>query len=232
MFNHRKYLMACYDHSYLFKRRRKKGYWFSKSLTAQQRGTYSEHSNPPRISKAQRRAAAAAARLKDIEAEEKYLDKSGEDEEFVRRERKRLQRDLAQIAPVKLGGGSLAYNQGVAPEGWDSVAGLQDVVQCLKEMVTLPLLYPEAFTRSLSFNHFCNCKGIYLCSCLFENWSFLMIVIGLCLRLSITALLIINFFGRTYLNPEPIVNKLDQHGLMSICCSYLLSDEIAVLVIL
>ena len=156
MFNHRKYLMACFDHSYLFKRRKKKRYWFSKSLPAQQGGTHTEHSNPPRISKAQRRAAAAAARLKDIEAEEKYLDKSGEDEEFVRRERKRLQRDLAQIAPVKLGGGTHANNQGVAPEGWDSVAGLQDVVQCLKEMVTLPLLYPEAFKRSLSKNLFCN----------------------------------------------------------------------------
>lgn len=160
MFNHRKYLMACYDHSHLFKRRRKNRYWISKSLTAHQRRTFPEHSNPPRISKAQRRTAAAAARLKDIEAEEKYLDKSGEDEEFVRRERKRLQRDLAQIAPVKLGGGSLGSNQGVAPEGWDSVAGLQDVVQCLKEMVTLPLLYPEAFTRYLSFNPYCYWKGM------------------------------------------------------------------------
>nr|XP_024382462.1 uncharacterized protein LOC112285693 isoform X2 [Physcomitrium patens] len=147
MFNHRKYLMACYDHSYLFKRRRKKRYWVSKSGTVQQDGTQQEHSNLPRISKTQRRAAAAAARLKDIEAEEKYLDKAEEDEEFVRRERKRLQRDLAQIAPLKLGGGSHGSNQGVAPEGWDSVAGLQDVVQCLKEMVTLPLLYPETFTR-------------------------------------------------------------------------------------
>lgn len=149
MFNHRKYLMACYDHSYLFKRRRKKRYWVSKSGTVQQDGTQQEHSNLPRISKTQRRAAAAAARLKDIEAEEKYLDKAEEDEEFVRRERKRLQRDLAQIAPLKLGGGSHGSNQGVAPEGWDSVAGLQDVVQCLKEMVTLPLLYPETFTRYL-----------------------------------------------------------------------------------
>jgi len=148
--------MACYDHSYLFKRRRKKRYWFSKSLTAQQGETYSEHPDPPRISKAQRRSAAAAARFRDIEAEEKYLDKSGEDEEFVRRERKRLQRDLAQIAPVKLGGGLLANNQGVSPEGWSSVAGLQDVVQCLKEMVTLPLLYPEAFSRCLSFIPLCN----------------------------------------------------------------------------
>lgn len=156
MFNHRKYLMACYEHSYMFKRRKKKRYWFSKSVTAQQGGTHSEYSNTPRISKAQRRAAAAAARLKDIEAEEKYLDKSGEDEEFVRRERKRLHRDLAQIAPIKLGGGTFVSNQGVASEGWDSVAGLQDVVQCLKEMVTLPLLYPEAFTRSLSKTIFCS----------------------------------------------------------------------------
>ncbi|KAL3503178.1 hypothetical protein ACH5RR_037627 [Cinchona calisaya] len=30
-------------------------------------------------------------------------------------------------------------------QGWESVAGLQDVIQCMKEVVILPLLYPELF---------------------------------------------------------------------------------------
>lgn len=149
MFNHRKYLMACYEHSYLFRRKRKKSFWNS-SKYGHGGVTDSACLNwTPKISKAQRRAAASAARLKDVEAEEKYLDKSGEDEEFVRRERKRLLRDLAQIAPVKLGGTTSEKSLGAGGDGWDSVAGLQDVVQCLKEMVTLPLLYPEAFQRYL-----------------------------------------------------------------------------------
>lgn len=140
--------MACYDHSYLFRTRRKKRFWYRRDLSGvvESKSTYFDR---PRISKAERRAAAAAARLKDLEAEEKLLDKSGEDEEFVRRERKRLLRDLAEIAPVKLGGSSRDNNSGLFHEGWDSVAGLQDVVQCMKEMVTLPLLYPEAFQRFL-----------------------------------------------------------------------------------
>ncbi|KAK7855934.1 tat-binding like protein 7 [Quercus suber] len=41
---------------------------------------------------------------KDIEAEEKWLENCGEDEEFLKRESKRLHRDLLRIAPVYIGG--------------------------------------------------------------------------------------------------------------------------------
>ncbi|XP_019098554.1 PREDICTED: ATPase family AAA domain-containing protein 2-like, partial [Camelina sativa] len=34
---------------------------------------------------------------------------------------------------------------GKAFEGWDSVAGLEGVTQCMKEVVLIPLLYPEFF---------------------------------------------------------------------------------------
>ena len=37
-------------------------------------------------------------------------------------------------------GGDHTYNQ-----GWDVVGGLSEVVQQLKEMVLLPLMYPEVF---------------------------------------------------------------------------------------
>ncbi|KAK9674146.1 hypothetical protein RND81_12G214200 [Saponaria officinalis] len=83
------------------------------------------------------------ASRKDVEAEEKWMEKCGEDEEFLRRETKRLQRDLIRIAPVYIGG---SHSDGENPiGGWESVAGLQDVVQCMKEVVILPLLYPEFF---------------------------------------------------------------------------------------
>jgi hypothetical protein len=156
LFNHRKYLVACYDHIYLFRSRRRKRSWLWKDHPRSVYGKVGEvgsiYTETSRISKTQRRAAATAALLKDVEAEEKCLEKSGEDEEFVRRERKLLQRDLAEIAPVKLGGCSATTGgtTSLFPEGWDSVAGLQDVVQCMKEMVTLPLLYPEVFQRSLT----------------------------------------------------------------------------------
>jgi hypothetical protein len=56
--------------------------------------------------------------------------------EFLRRERRRLQRDLARIAPLRLGGGAEGDGAGdAAPPGWESVAGLRHVVDCLKEMV-------------------------------------------------------------------------------------------------
>ena len=47
------------------------------------------------------------------------------------------------------GGKQDAVNGGSAAsprEGWESVGGLSHVVQQLKEMVLLPLLYPDLFT--------------------------------------------------------------------------------------
>lgn len=80
---------------------------------------------------------------KDIEAEEKWLENCGEDEEFLKRESKRLHRDLLRIAPVYIGGSDSEGEKHF--EGWESVAGLQDVIRCMKEVVILPLLYPEFF---------------------------------------------------------------------------------------
>lgn len=81
---------------------------------------------------------------KDVDAEEKWLENCGEDEEFLKRESKRLHRDLLRIAPVYIGGSN--SDAGIQFQGWDSVAGLQDVIQCMKEVVILPLLYPELFS--------------------------------------------------------------------------------------
>jgi len=81
---------------------------------------------------------------KDAEAEEKWLEHCGEDEEFLKREGKRLHRDILRIAPTYIGGSSeneLLY------QGWESVAGLQGVIQCMKEVVILPLLYPDFFSN-------------------------------------------------------------------------------------
>lgn len=82
---------------------------------------------------------------KDVEAEEKWLENCGEDEEFLKRESKRLHRDLLRIAPVYIGGSDT--DGGKLFEGWESVAGLQNVIQCMKEVVILPLLYPEFFSN-------------------------------------------------------------------------------------
>ncbi|KAH7433388.1 hypothetical protein KP509_07G067200 [Ceratopteris richardii] len=89
-----------------------------------------------------RKKAQKAAQL-DAETEEKWQEKAGVDEEFLRREHKRFQRDIARVAPVMVGGGSGEY----ISDGWESIAGSENVVQCLKEMVIIPLLYPEAFAR-------------------------------------------------------------------------------------
>ena len=80
---------------------------------------------------------------KDREAEEKWLENCGEDEEFLKREGKRLNRDLLRIAPVYIGGSS---ENDKSYRGWESVAGLSDVIQSMKEVVILPLLYPEFFS--------------------------------------------------------------------------------------
>lgn len=83
------------------------------------------------------------ASRKDIEAEEKWLENWGEDEEFIKRETKRLQRDLLRISPEYVGGAET--EKGKLYPGWESVAGLQDVIRCMKEVVIIPLLYPEFF---------------------------------------------------------------------------------------
>lgn len=132
IFDHRKFLIACTDHRHLFQ--------------------------PYGIHSAQRLKKMKAKRLKlevrkmandsyrkDIEAEEKWLENCGEDEEFLKRESKRLQRDLGRIAPTYIGGANSEQERQYA--GWESVAGLQDVIQCMKEVVILPLLYPEFFNN-------------------------------------------------------------------------------------
>ena len=82
---------------------------------------------------------------KDLEAEEKWLEHCGEDEEFLKRESKRLHRDILRIAPVYIGGPGSEDDK--LFQGWESVAGLQDVIRCMKEVVILPLLYPEFFNN-------------------------------------------------------------------------------------
>lgn len=82
---------------------------------------------------------------KDLEAEEKWLEHCGEDEEFLKRESKRLHRDILRIAPVYIGGPGSEDEK--LFQGWESVAGLQDVIRCMKEVVILPLLYPEFFNN-------------------------------------------------------------------------------------
>ncbi|XP_009591845.1 uncharacterized protein [Nicotiana tomentosiformis] len=131
IFDHRKFLIACTDHRHLFQPYGSHYLQRIKKLKA-------------RKMKFELRKLSNDALRKDVEAEEKWLENCGEDEEFLKRESKRLHRDLLRIAPVYIGGSN--SDAGIQFQGWDSVAGLQDVIQCMKEVVILPLLYPELFS--------------------------------------------------------------------------------------
>ncbi|KAL0906551.1 hypothetical protein M5K25_025053 [Dendrobium thyrsiflorum] len=129
IFDHRKFLIACSEHRRFF----------------QPHG--SKHVLQIRKMKAKKlrldlRKVSNEARRKDLEAEEKWLENCGEDEEFLKREGRRLHRDILRIAPIYIGGSS--ENENRYP-GWESVAGLEHVIQCMKEVVLLPLLYSEFF---------------------------------------------------------------------------------------
>ncbi|XP_073026996.1 uncharacterized protein [Primulina eburnea] len=131
IFDHRKFLIACTDHRHLF----------------QPHGIHNAHRLKKMKAKKMRlesRKMSNDAYRKDIEVEEKWLENCGEDEEFLKRESKRLHRDLLRITPVYIGGNNSEKRE-TQFEGWESVAGLQHVVQCMKEVVILPLLYPEYF---------------------------------------------------------------------------------------
>ncbi|XP_022717177.1 uncharacterized protein LOC111275863 [Durio zibethinus] len=130
IFDHRKFLIACTDHRYLFQPHGTQYLARIKKMEAKKM-------------KLEMRKVSNDAWRKDIEAEEKWLEHCGEDEEFLKREGKRLHRDLLRIAPVYIGGSE--SESGKSFEGWESVAGLQDVIRCMKEVVILPLLYPEFF---------------------------------------------------------------------------------------
>ncbi|KAJ4982158.1 hypothetical protein NE237_032995 [Protea cynaroides] len=132
VFDHRKFLIACSDHRHLFQPHGNQYLHRLKKMKA-------------RKMRLEIRKLSHDAWRKDYEAEEKWLENCGEDEEFLKRERKRLHRDLLRIAPVYIGGSSSESEN--LYQGWESVAGLQDVVQCLKEVVILPLLYPEFFSN-------------------------------------------------------------------------------------
>ncbi|KAK9209125.1 hypothetical protein WN944_001489 [Citrus x changshan-huyou] len=130
IFDHRKFLIACTDHRHLFQPYGNQYLARIKKLKA-------------RKMKMEIRKLSNDAWRKDMEAEEKWLENCGEDEEFLKREGKRLHRDLLRIAPVYIGGSD--SDSGKLFEGFESVAGLQDVIRCMKEVVILPLLYPEFF---------------------------------------------------------------------------------------
>ncbi|KAK7244232.1 hypothetical protein RIF29_39051 [Crotalaria pallida] len=127
IFDHRKFLIACTDHRHLFQPRGNK---------------YLAHMRARKMKWEMKKRSNDASR-KDIGEEEKWLENCGEDEEFLKRESKRLHRDLLRIAPVYIGGSDSAPEKSF--QGWESVAGLKDVIRCMKEVVILPLLYPELF---------------------------------------------------------------------------------------
>ncbi|KAG5551283.1 hypothetical protein RHGRI_009638 [Rhododendron griersonianum] len=130
IFDHRKFLIACTDHRYIFQPQGSQYFHRLKKMKAKK-------------IKMEMRKLSNDARRKDVEAEERWLE--GEDEEFLKRESKRLHRDLLRIAPVYIGGSNPEND--IQFQGWESVAGLQDVIQCMKEVVILPLLYPEFFSN-------------------------------------------------------------------------------------
>ncbi|KAJ4820598.1 TAT-binding-like protein [Rhynchospora pubera] len=129
IFDHKKFLIACNDHRHLFQPQGNKLTLLLRKL---------------KLKKLQvdLKRRSDEARRKDLEAEDKWLENCGEDEEFLKRESKRLHRDLLRIAPTYIGG---SCESPQFSEGWESVAGLQDVIRCMKEVVILPLLYPEVF---------------------------------------------------------------------------------------
>ncbi|XP_072966361.1 uncharacterized protein [Typha angustifolia] len=130
IFDHRKFLIACNDHRHLFQ---PQGDDYTRLIRKMK----------AKMLKLDMRKISHDACRKDLESEEKWLENCGEDEEFLKREGKRLHRDLVRIAPVYIGGSS--ENEKLNG-GWESVAGLKEVIQCMKEVVILPLLYPEFFS--------------------------------------------------------------------------------------
>ncbi|XP_022142883.1 uncharacterized protein LOC111012888 isoform X4 [Momordica charantia] len=132
IFDHRKFLIACTDHRQIFQPHGNQYLARIKRLKAKKM-------------KLEIKKSSNDAWRRDIEAEEKWLENCGEDEEFLKRESKRLHRDLVRIAPVYIGGSNSEGEK--LFHGWESVAGLQGVIQCMKEVVFLPLLYPELFDR-------------------------------------------------------------------------------------
>jgi SpoVK/Ycf46/Vps4 family AAA+-type ATPase len=129
IFDHRKFLIACTDHRRIFQ---------------PQGSKYAHRLKKLKLSKMKMelRKLSSDAWRRDQETEEKWF---GDDEEFLKRESKRLHRDLLRISPVYIGGSS--SNDQNHFQGWESVAGLQNVIRCLKEAAILPLLYPEFFSN-------------------------------------------------------------------------------------
>ncbi|KAE9590609.1 hypothetical protein Lal_00023149 [Lupinus albus] len=127
IFDHRKFLIACTDHRHLFQPRGSK---------------YLVHMRAKKMKWEMKKRSNDALR-KDIGEEERWLENCGEDEEFLKRESKRLHRDLLRIAPVYIGDSDSAPEKSF--QGWESIAGLKEVIRCMKEVVILPLLYPELF---------------------------------------------------------------------------------------
>ncbi|KAK9917355.1 hypothetical protein WJX75_003478 [Coccomyxa subellipsoidea] len=90
-------------------------------------------------------AAHAAHKLARAEMRRESAESSDDEEHFQRKEEKRLARDKARLNPMILRRPQPGEQSSMP--SWESLGGLQHVVEQLKEMVILPLLYPELYSH-------------------------------------------------------------------------------------
>lgn len=117
--------MACTDHAHMFQSH--------------------DHSTDPNLDE---------IKLKDKKTDDTKRKQSNDHDESDKEEDGKTEY-LGKIVPTFIGG-TKSSNISAAEEeeeeeklggGWESVAGLQHVIDCMKEVVVLPLLYPELFNH-------------------------------------------------------------------------------------
>lgn len=96
-------------------------------------------------------------------AEEANAEGDDDEANWQRKQRLRLAKDIAKLQPRTLAGGSGLAGPGPQPtgdqpqlhpkpeRGFETVGGLSEVIKALKEVVVLPLLYPQ-LSQQLGIN--------------------------------------------------------------------------------
>eukprot|EP00959_Pyramimonas_sp_CCMP1952_P040252 841545-Pyramimonas_sp.AAC.1 len=161
------YLIGCPNHSTKKKRRRtaedevlQHAPWLPKAMKPLVKRLENDLCDLDDVARGPKRQAAIAAkgRIRSVMAaaaritEGEGLAPNDDETRWQAREKKRMQRLRAHLAPVilgehtRLGGGGVnATENPAALRGFQNVAGHDEHVRALKEMVLLPLVYPDVF---------------------------------------------------------------------------------------
>ncbi|CAK0741288.1 hypothetical protein CVIRNUC_001313 [Coccomyxa viridis] len=149
-----KHIIACITHAPAFKHETEKDRAYPQSpynpvrrrkKRLQQRTQGARRSHTEALPQSEVMAAREVYKRACTDARMRQAESSDDEEHFRKKEQRRTERDTAKLRPLILS--KEGCSDGRQLPDWSSLGGLQPVIRQLKEMVILPLLYPDLYQQ-------------------------------------------------------------------------------------